>query len=487
MNDLTALTAAALARRIAAREVTSLEVVEAFLSRIEAMNPPGSPAGINALVTVTGDRARDEARRADAAVAGDEPLGPLHGVPFTVKDMIETEGVRTTNGIRALRDNVPGRDATAVARLRAAGGILLGKTNLPAQALDVHTDNRLFGLTRNPWSQAHSAGGSSGGEGAALAAHLTPLGLGTDIGGSVRIPAHFCGVMGFKPTQGRIPTAGLVLPGKVNTVRHMVGMGPMARSVEDLRLAFEILAGPDHRDPDTLPIPLAQPMPRDPATLRVALTHTLGGLPVTASTRTALDHAATLLETAGAQVSRTAPEDFDVHLAWRTYGTLFGIMALAEIPWPLRLIMRLAGPLIMRDELSRAAARAALKGPLDYFRTLAVRDTLTASLDAFLADRDAWILPVTVSPAFPLRAMGRIHTPVDVDGVKVPGNLANTGLTSLCNLTGHPVVTLPAGLTAEGLPVGVQLVGRRFEDMALLDTAEAVAALLPSLPQPTAA
>jgi aspartyl-tRNA(Asn)/glutamyl-tRNA(Gln) amidotransferase subunit A len=237
-SDIAYLGAAELARRIRRADLSPVEVILALRERAEAVNP-----GLNALVTHFED-AEARAKEAEAAVRDGGELGPLHGVPFTVKDSFDTAGVRTTRGSRLFTDRVPDSDAAVVARLRAAGAIPIAKTNLPEFALWWETDNRLFGRTANPWDSGRTAGGSSGGEAAALGAGLTPLGLGSDLGGSIRLPAHYCGVVGLKPTHGRVPLTGHwpeVLLGFMHA-------GPLARSVGDAWLALAVLAGPDGHD-----------------------------------------------------------------------------------------------------------------------------------------------------------------------------------------------------------------------------------------------
>ncbi|MBU1239759.1 amidase, partial [Myxococcota bacterium] len=279
---------------LGAGEITATRIVDAHLEQIFVHN-----RAINALVTVDETGARESARESDEARARGEDPGPLHGIPFTVKDMFETKGLRTTNGHKPLANNIPERDATVVARLREAGGTLLAKSNMPAQGMDIQCENALFGATKNPWDLSRTPGGSTGGEAAALAAGMTPLGIGSDIGGSLRIPAHYCGVFACKPTEGLVPRTGLLLPGTVNTVRHMVACGPMARSVADLRLALRIMAGPDGVDPSVVPVPLKEFPLRPLKDHRFAWTDDFGGLPVTASTREAMEKLASDLRDAG--------------------------------------------------------------------------------------------------------------------------------------------------------------------------------------------
>ena len=260
-DDLVTVDATELARRIRAKDVSPVEALAAYRRRAEERNPE-----LNAIVTVIED-AEEQARQAEQAVVRGEELGPLHGVPCTIKDTFDTAGVRTTRGSRLFADRVPTEDAAVVTRLKAAGAIPLGKTNTPEFALWWETSNLLFGTTVNPWNSERTAGGSSGGEAAALAAGLTALGVGSDLGGSIRLPAHYCGVVGLKPTHGRVPLTGH-FPEALFRFMHA---GPLARSVRDAALALSVLAGPDGRDWYAVPAPLPgiPSSNRSLATLRV--------------------------------------------------------------------------------------------------------------------------------------------------------------------------------------------------------------------------
>src|ERR671925_227613 len=244
-EDICYLDATELAAQIRAKAISPIEVVQAHLERIDAINPK-----LNAIVTMI-EGAQERAREAEAAVLRGDHLGPLHGVPFTIKDCVDTAGIRTTRGSRLFANHVPTADATVVTRLQAAGGIPLGKTNLPEFALWWETSNHVFGRTVNPWNTERTTGGSSGGEAAAIAAGLSPLGIGSDVGGSIRAPAHYCGIVGLKATHGRIPLTG---HWPENLLRFM-HVGPMARTVRDVALALTVMTGPDGQDWYAMPVP----------------------------------------------------------------------------------------------------------------------------------------------------------------------------------------------------------------------------------------
>lgn len=271
MDNLIYASAAALARAIRNKEVSSEEVVNAHLQRIEAVNPR-----LNAVVQVVAEQARTQAHEADAALARGTVYGPLHGVPMTIKDNLNTTGVISTGGTTGRATFVPTHDATAVARLRTAGAILLGKTNTPELTLAYETDNLIYGRTNNPYDVSRTCGGSSGGAAAIIAAGGSPFDIGSDTGGSIRVPSHCCGTAGIRPTSGRVPRTGHILP-PAGALDALTQLGPMARRVEDLSLILPIIAGMDWRDPAIVPMPLGAPQQVDLKTLRVAM-HTDNGI-----------------------------------------------------------------------------------------------------------------------------------------------------------------------------------------------------------------
>jgi amidase len=308
-------TAEEIALGIRLRRWSSTEVVEAHLSRIRARN-----SDLNAVVLVDEEGARRRAAEADHALAHGECWGPLHGVPVTIKDSLSTAGLRTTAGFPPLADYVPQRDATAVARLRRAGAIILGKTNLPVLAMDYQCNSPLLGRGNNPWDLERTPGGSTGGGAAAVASGMSPLEIGSDIGGSVRIPAHYCGIHSFKPTENLVSIAGHIPepPGAPRGVRHMGTVGPLGRSVADLRLALQIIAGSDGEYWETPPVSLK---PVELTRPRVAWTDGFGACPVTADTRNALAALARELEQEGWAVHRAGP-DLNFEQLWETFGQL---------------------------------------------------------------------------------------------------------------------------------------------------------------------
>ena len=379
---------------------------------------------------------------------------------MTIKDALETAGVRTTGGHPPLKDHAPTTDAAAVAKLRAAGAILLGKTNVPPLSTDYRADNPIFGRTNNPWNLERTPGGSSGGAAAAVAAGLCAFDVGSDLAGSVRTPAHFCGLFALKPTEGRISNAGHIpeLPGQPRAVRHMNVLGPLTRSLEDLELVTQVMCQP--------PVPWLPA--REPSSLRIAWSADFGGIPVTRDTKEAIAGLAAKL---GAE--QRNPDGFDFEQAWELWGEIAITERAATGGDRAReRVAALNATLGERWAVARGSARGARATVADYAVSLTRKDELAGVLERFFQHWDAFLCPVTVTPAIPHVPFG---TPIDVDDVKVPYFIAGTAYTCPFNLTGHPVAILPLTRSASGLPIGVQVVGRLWSEPALLQTARRIA------------
>jgi aspartyl-tRNA(Asn)/glutamyl-tRNA(Gln) amidotransferase subunit A len=438
------------------RAVSPVELIDAVLARVARVNP-----GLNALCTVTDEEARDAASAAEVAVMTGEPLGPLHGVPVSVKDVILTRRVRTTGGSPLFAEHYPEEDAVAVERLRAAGAILLGKSNTPEFGHKAVTDNPLFGATRNPWDLGRTPGGSSGGAAAAVAAGLGPLALGTDAGGSIRLPASFCGVFGFKPSFGRVPT-GPGLPGAGwETLSHT---GPLARTVRDAALMLDVLAGPDDRDRHSLPAEAAgsylEACETGVAGLSVAWSADLGRGVVDPEVEEICGAAAEQLESLGCHVEVVMP-------TWEDPEEIFRTIASAEIhaAWGEHLDRE---PSVLSKSLAallRAGREVTLARYLDAARR---RRELWADVQRFLARFDLLVCPTVALPPFPLGPAA----PREVAGRPV-SPLGWMPFTYPFNLTGQPACSVPVGFTKDGLPIGLQIVGRRFDDATVLRAAAA--------------
>ncbi len=478
------ITACQAARVVKNGQLKAIDLVESTLARIEKDNPP-----LNAIVTLDADDALRQAKAADQAVQERKLVGPLHGVPITIKDSFETAGMRTTSGFPPFANRVPGEDAPPVARLRAAGAIILGKTNLPTLASGIQTNNPVFGRTNNPWDLSRTPGGSSGGAAAAISAQLSYLELGSDIGGSIRIPAHFCGVYGLKCTGGRVSGKGhlsspkrLVVPKGWDALLQLASMGPLARSIEDLRLAFPIIAEPG--------TPGLEPQPVKPlAELRIAWTDDFGGAPLDNESRWLMQAFAARLSEAGCQVEHCQDAGFDYEEAWFVAGACLGTINTLFQPLLMQWIRRLIGPV-----RSARGGHSLIKGlysgvslnPKTIQEMLKKRERLIEQVERFLGEWDAWVCPVFPTPAFTHR---KPDAPIDIDGKPFSQLLANLLHSIIFNLTGHPVVTIPIGLTnaigtEPALPVGVQIVGRRWQEQTLLNAAEQIAAVTPGYLSP---
>jgi amidase len=431
-----------LADAIGTRVVSSLEVVDACLERIATVN-----ADLNAVVQFTPD-GRDRARQADGELARGNRHGPLHGIPFTIKDSFDTAGVVTTAGSIGWRDRIPSRDATIVARLKAAGGILIGKTNTPEFTWSDETDNDVYGRTANPYDLARTPGGSSGGAAAIVAAGGSPFDVGSDTGDSIRQPAHVCGIAGLKPTSGRVPRTGH-WPGFEGLFESFTQLGPMARRVEDLELLLPILAGPDGRDPHVAPVALRDPALVSVSGLRVVAFTDNGIRTPTDETIAAVEEAAEALAGAGARVRHEVPPSLPE--AWAAWD---GLIRADGFAWLHRLIEQ-AGTPGWGSYASRGWITPAEALPGDQLTALIERaDAVRARLLSWIEDVD-----LVVCPAMPQPAIRH--------GESNESWFGDT-YSDVHNLTGWPAVVVRGGSSVEGLPIGVQLVAAPWrEDVAL--------------------
>ncbi len=444
MDELLSASATRIAQAVREKKVSSEEFVKACLARIEEVNPR-----LNAVVQLPAEVALAAARQADEALARGEVLGPLHGVPFTLKDAIETEDVVCTGGTEGRKGYIPAADATVARRLREAGAILLGKTNCPELGWAWESDNLIYGRTNNPYDLALSPGGSSGGESAIIAAGGSPFGLGSDAGGSVRFPAHCTGITAIKPTSGRVPRIGH-FPGPGGTLDTLWQIGPLARYVEDLALVLPILSGVDWRDAAIVPMRLNDPKSDDLKTLRVAF-HTDNSIAApTAETVETVERAALALADAGVAVEELRPpaseQTYEIYLKLFSADGGAGIEALLREAGTKRV-----HPLMQRVlEIQRANALTTAE-----FGALVARwDSFRSALLAFMERYDAILCPVC---AFPGMVHGATYE-----------RLESFSYTMTYNLTGWPAAVVRAGALPSGLPIGVQIVARPWrEDVAL--------------------
>jgi amidase len=466
MADWHFMSAVELAAAIAAREISSEALLEHFLDRTDRLNP-----AINAIVVDDRDRARKAARAADAALTRGGTTGPLHGVPMTVKESYDVAGLPTTRGLERLRDNVASEDALSVQRLRAAGAVIFGKTNVPVSLADFQSYNPIYGTTNNPWDTGRTPGGSSGGSAAALAAGLTGFETGSDIGGSIRNPAHYCGVFGHKPTFDLLPMLGHGLPNQLSGPDLSV-IGPLGRSAADLRLGVDVMAGPDALSARGLRFDLPELDP-DPAQLRVAVWADDDTAPVDASVRDAVLRVASALAKTGASVDRDARPDFQPGRAHEIYQFLLQAEMAARVPdEEAAALARDAAALAPDDDSPRARVLRAQTASLRTWKAQhEARTRLRWSWHHFFERFDVLVAPIMATSAFPHDQSAQLgRRTVAVNGEPRPyfEQLFWPGLAIASYL---PATVIPTGLDAGGLPVGVQLIGPAYGDLITIGVA----------------
>ena len=450
-EELCDLSAIELAARIRRKDVSARDVMSAHLARIERVNPK-----VNAIVTLVADRAMADAARADDLAKGGTP-GPLHGLPVAHKDLVDTAGIRTTRGSRFYRDTVPTRDALIVTRMRAAGAITVGKTNTPELGAGSQTFNDVFGATRNPYDLAKTCGGSSGGAAVALACGMVPIADGTDFGGSLRNPAAFCNVVGLRPSPGRVPV-------ETNSWSPLSVSGPMARSVADVALFLSVLAGPDARGPLTNVEDGARfraPLGRDFKGVRVAWWKGLGGIPFEPEIRTVIDSTRRVFEGLGCAIEEAEPDFTGVAEA---FAALRYTSNYAQNSALVR-----QRPEWVKDTIKFEVAEAERLTAADVGRAIARQTLMYDQSRQFFEKYEYFVLPVTQVASF------------DVS-IPYPTSIAGTAMTTYIDwmrscwyvsFMSNPAISVPAGFTAAGLPVGLQIVGRHRDDWSVLQLAHA--------------
>ena len=458
MPGLNFLSAVSMAERISRKQLSSIELLQSHLSRIKELNTK-----LNAFVQVDADGARRQAQHADEAVRNGEELGPLHGVPISIKGSIEVAGLRCESGSKLRQGLIATRDAPLVSRLRRAGAIILGVTNSPELLMAWETDNVLYGRTNSPWDLEHTPGGSSGGEAAAIAAGMSAGGVGSDGGGSIRVPAHFSGICGLKPTPGRIPATGH-FPVSAGPFALIGVVGPMARTVSDLKVLFEVMQGPDDGDPSAAPVPVRWPREDDLKRIRIGYFEDDGRTPVTAETRAAIQTAAQGLRRAGFQVELFRPDGLELarQLWWKIFGVAGGM---------------LLGPMLkghdgeisplLKQFSSWVAAEPAHSGK-SLLDTWVQRDLLRMKIFAQMRQ-----YPVLLCPAAAVPAFRHGERSWQVEG-KTVNYLDAWSYTEWFNLLGTPAAVVPVGKSPEGLPIGVQISARPWEEEIVLSVAAAL-------------
>ena len=448
-------TLAEIVQEIRAKKVSPVEIVELLLKRIEKLQPK-----LNALVHLDVEGARRQARAAESLVSQGAQVGPLHGVPLTIKSCIDVAGWPCPAGSLLRKDYVAKQDAPLVSRLKAAGAILLGNTNTPEFLMAYETDNLLTGKTSNPWSLAHSSGGSSGGEAAAIAAGCSAGGVGSDGGGSIRVPGHFCGICGLKPTPGRLPATGH-FPAGAGAFSWIGVVGPMARTIADVRLLFEVMAGPDAGDALSAPVPMRAYREGELRGMRVGFLESDALGVATEETRAAVAQAAKSLVERGFTVEPFRMNGLHraLDLWWFFFGPVIGNLFRHSI----------AGQEDQISPMLREYLVFATSGdPItleQFMKACADRDFLRAEILCQMQDTPILLSPVSTSPAF---RHGQ--------GNYLPGTGYRDTMrfSQWLNLTGLPGASVPFAASNEGLPIGVQVIGRPFEDELVLAVAEAI-------------
>ena len=455
VNEICFMPATEMARRIRARELSAREVMSAHLSQIDRVNPT-----INAIVSaIDPEKVLSFADDADRRAAKGESTGPLHGLPIAHKDMEETAGIRTTFGSPIYADNVPSRDTLLVQRLKAAGALTIGKTNVPEFAAGSQTFNPIFGATLNPYDTSKTSGGSSGGAAAALACGMLPIADGSDMGGSLRNPGNFNNVVGLRVSPGRVPSwpAG-------NAWSNLSVKGPMARTVADAALMLSAIAGPDPRTPISLSEPgeiFRQPLDRDFRGVRVAWSPDLGGLPVDSGVREVLESQRDAFESLGCVVDEATPDFSGAdHIFTTLRAAAFAAGHAEELKHYRHLI---------KDTVIWNTEEGLKLSALDVSRAEAQRTELYQRVRAFMEDYDFLLCPVNQVPPFPVET----PYPTEINGVEMENYIAWMKSAYYITLTTLPAISVPCGFTPDGLPVGIQIVGRWRNDVGVLQLAHA--------------
>ena len=458
MADITFLSAASMVEQIRKKEISPVELAQAHLAKIEQLNPR-----LNAFVHVDAGRVRYEAHAAEKAVMNGEALGALHGIPVSIKGSIDVAGLRCESGTRLRAGNVAQNDAPLVKRLRDAGAIVLGVTNTPELLMAWETDNLLYGRTNSPWDLKRTPGGSSGGEAAAIAAGMSAGGVGSDGGGSIRVPAHFSGICGLKPTPGRIPATGH-FPASGGPFALIGVVGPMARTVADLKILFEVMQGPDDSDACAAPVPVRGPSDKEVRMLRIGYFEDDGRTPVTPETRVAIRAAAEALRSAGFQVEPFRPEGLEEA---RGLWTKFFVKVAGMLIQPMFAGREHDQSPILKQFLEWSAAEPELTGG-SLLEAWIRRDTVRAEFLAQMKEHPILLCPAAAIPAF--RHGERSWM---IDGKRVE-YLDAWSYAEWFNLLGNPAAVVPVSQSSEGLPIGVQIVGRPWEEEQVLAVATAL-------------
>nr|WP_315485948.1 amidase [uncultured Undibacterium sp.] len=486
-NSILFSSATEIAENIRSGKLTSYEVVTAFFEQIDQHNHT-----YNAVVTLNKAEALKRAKEADIAISKGENWGRLHGVPVTIKDNYRTKGIRTSSGYKPLANHVPDQDAEIVKLLKAEGAIIIGKTNLSVLAMDMQSDNAVFGKTNNPWDTSRTSGGSSGGCASALATGMTPLSIGNDLAGSIRIPSAYCGVYGFKPSFGVVSLHGIQTDPaeKVNGLKSLAVAGPLARNIDDLELAMTIIAQTTAEDRRLTPL-IKNTEAIDIKDIKIAWADEFAGVPVDNEIKLKIQKTISKLEKAGATVVKVTP-DIDFYLAWKTWGSFVGMQG----GYNTSNLTKWLGLPFTKGVLKDIPMHQNVVKPNSvqkYMEALNIQDQMINIMENFLNVYDVFICPVSAVTAFkhhaPSKSYGNFsiyNTPLKVNGVDIHYYMATQAYTTPFTLTESPVLSLPIGLSKQQLPIGIQVVGKRNQDFRLLAIAKVLDQCLEQLEYPFA-
>ena len=431
-------------------------------------------------MTLNEAQALKEADQADQMLASGKPCGSLHGVPITIKDTYRVKGLRATSGYLPLKDYIADDDAVIVKLLKEAGAIIIGKTNTTTLAMDMQTDNPIFGKTNNPWDVTRAPAGSSGGCASALASGMTSLSIGSDVAGSIRLPSSFCGVYGFKPTHGVVSMEGHIppVPGQINGFRTLAVPGPLARSIDDLALALNIITQPNPHDRKVAPLLPENSGKIEISKLKIAWMDDFGGVPVSREIKEKISSFVDRLAKAGATVHKAEPQNMNYNEIWELWGSFIGM----QTSYEKSNFMRAIGDFFSKKTVKDIPMQRNVVGPISVpqlMQALELQSKYITKMDNFLSDYDVWLCPVSSTTAFKHHASSYklgdfsiYNTPLQVDNVNVHYYVATQSYTTILTTTDSPVVSMPIGLGESQLPINVQVVGKRYSDHKLLNIAK---------------
>lgn len=465
-----------LAKLIRDKQITSAELTALYISRSFKLN-----SKYNAIVTYNLEAIKN-AKRLDQLLSEGKIVGKLHGVPFTIKDTYSTKNLKTTAGSIDFINYVPTNNAVIVDRLLSEGAVLIGKTNTPSMAMDIQTTNNVFGTTQNAVQAGYTSGGSSGGAAVAVAKRFSPFDIGSDIAGSIRIPAAYNGIYGYRPTLGLLSMRGHNPPGEenINGIRHMAVPGPLAKSVDDIEFLMNILSAPNKYDRSLIPMSPKKRANLKISDLKIAWTDEFAGITADPSIQEAMKKFLQRLKNQGAEIEKNSPQNFPYEKAWESWGAILGHQGNYDISN----FKRWIGDLFTKSSVASMPTQRKIIGPISvksYMQNLSIQDDCIDQLENFLDPYDIWIVPVSATTVFkhitPDSYFGEFpvyEKPIYVDGKPLAYWVATISYTTIFSFTESPVITIPIGKDTNGLPIGIQIVGKRFSDLELIQIAKMI-------------